>query len=1333
MAKQQHINTFTNGMSQDKDPQIQEATTYWSAFNGRVVYNQEGTLSFQNAKGNKFALNITSGYMIVGHEECQDYLIILSTNGYYSEIGFIKEDQFDNAYYQVCFNDAKDPSTPPQFLNFSLKHQIKISCWYDSESNLSIYFDDDVNEPRSFNILAGKDNNWWASTSYPYWYSVASMTSVMDFHFDLPLYSKTISGSLISGQVQYCYRLVSKKTGYNTPYTPPTQLITIAANSPTTNWTDYNMGASGVVTGKGIELVLNNVDDKYDQLELVAIYWADNTAPQNAYVCQTVNITNGTTQYTVQHTSPDGAAVNLVDITQTFPVIDHAKTNAIFDNVLHIMNTVEKKKVAFDASNVTVYPATRNMLAETTAYPTTTPFTNQSTSNQSLGHADTVKTMSYVTNAGVIKTRTHTMDNEYYNYKGTQWEHLFKSYWRKEKYPFAIVFYDMKGQPMYANHIGDITMPVQFNAGHSNTPMYIDRASGQTTQTHFVDISQCIKTGTYSNASSNDSTFKLTKYDASGGTYPVTDDVTTAAGQTVMQNLGLVFDNIDVTDILRNHAGALQISGFSIVRMPRYKNILFQGAYMNVIDYGDSQGNVEQHYDYPYSTNPSYTNILDRVIVKTPELAFNPALPIQNSTNSKLYVNGAIYNPLHDVLNYYPFSLLSHTYAKAYRTQIIDATSGGSNRYYAANINSGTYIQVGQPFAFLTADSSGSQLGVNQYSGAIGLLATQIFSSQGSVVIPITSTIETAICVNSGQSNPAYPAYPSVNYELGIGTPAITQTELENRIYNNIGHFVPINSATIADCTTGGRVVFNGVEVWGGDCYPDLFDECRLVPFQNNSSDINIARGIVFPCESSLNFQLRTNETIDNQYARVATWNVYPPASFFPDGIVLSNHGNRYESFSINSVLQAADNWYDFFPKPAIEEKTDFPLLHRWSNQKITNETIDSFRVFLPNNYNNVNGAQGEIIRCEPLFNYLYILQTNGFCRARFQDRTLVPTTQGQLGTGTGIGCDGYDYISREDGVQQQFAFCKGFDSFYFINSYKGRFLRFAQDGLKCLSDYGMHNWFANKTKDYWKIPKNWTDPNTSTVYEVLNWSADEGYNYIDNSSGIDYYPYSGNQQAGVGGINLCYDKKNNSVLIAFSDVWYALSLEETFQFSTQIATKETLEYSETLNKFVGFHGFYPNQLMSYKNKILMNYSPMNGGGYDLEALYYYNEGIRGSLFNQVQQSQLSVYVAPELGMPKYFDNAYLNVNQSAVSLLNSVTANTQNLSPQTIVLNNPSVDNRPTWKEGFLRYPIMTKRQAQRIRDKYVRLDYVFDNDGSDTLIDIPSHKTDWRESNKH
>ena len=52
-------NSFEGGMASDLDDIIKATNTYELSVNGRLIYNEDGSLSWENAKGNKYSVSST--------------------------------------------------------------------------------------------------------------------------------------------------------------------------------------------------------------------------------------------------------------------------------------------------------------------------------------------------------------------------------------------------------------------------------------------------------------------------------------------------------------------------------------------------------------------------------------------------------------------------------------------------------------------------------------------------------------------------------------------------------------------------------------------------------------------------------------------------------------------------------------------------------------------------------------------------------------------------------------------------------------------------------------------------------------------------------------------------------------------------------------------------------------------------------------------------------------------------------------------------------------------------------------------------------------------------
>lgn len=1343
---QSHVNTFTNGMSQDQSPQLQQSTTYIDALNGRIVYNANGTFSFQNAKGNKEYINLTSGYMPIGYWAVSEgYLVVFSTDGTNSEIGFIQEDTFGQPKYTQAFNDLYDPYGDK--LTFSKAHPIIPRIQYNNDDSIVVYWCDNYNEDKAFNIMAGKSFSWQPSglpLKYPTDYNVHNMSSMMNFQSDIVQYKATISGNKLTGKYQYCYRLIHQN-GYKTPFTIPSGLITLTQNAiDSGNWTNYNMSSSGVNSDKGINVVINNVDARFSKIELVCIHWITDTAPNSAYICQAANIPQGTplVQMEFSDTTSTGVEVLLTEITQEFTDIYRSKTLEIFRDNLHKGNVTLADKLEFDTSNIEVVPCLRNIQSDTSGATTNLPFTNSYVSG-----TDDCKPIDFAnttTNAPLFKVGE--MDNEYYNYKGTQIENRFKGYFRSETYPFAIVLYDMKGQPMWANHIADIQFPTQYGGqSDSYTRTYLKKLSGIAYTDKYVDSSAAVAANSVGTSSTDNNTFKPTLTDT-GTHYFVTDDVDTGTNESVIRSLGVMLNNIDLTNIINDAGGKQQVSGFSIVRMPRYKNIAFQGALSQAVGFNGAGGeylalgNAAPSGIAYWNTGLFYGGSISSIIntyaqITTPDFAFAGTTSIDVNSNCRIALQGMAYDTIYGTQ--YPITMGGgryHSYNKMYQTQRINDASGSGSNFDNPTFYTNTYSSIyGADIMPFPTTNSGSSFGVTNYIGDVNSNSYQYTRAGYSVAVSAAIDNQFGLASLIGYSSWLGVA----NYTLGVTSPTITTTELETRIYNNIGHFIPLTPDNIAAATdSSGNIIFNGVEVYGGDCYLGYYDSCRLIPYQNATSNNNFGTGLIFPCESEYNFDMRNNRAGDGngQYAKVGTQKTVHQGGQFNQGIIMSyNNGNIYELFDLNKVMLAYDNWYNFFPKPATPTYLRQPILHYFSNTKIVGETTDSYRIFLPNNFNQVDGSFGEIIHMDKLFNDLYLFQNSGFCRARFKERAMVATTLGDLSTATGEGLQGYDYVNKEVGLQSQLALTRSGKAFYWIDALKGKFLKFSQAGVEDVSAAtGMHNYIYNLSKNFWRIPPTYFSGSggIGVNYNVGQYTTKE-YSYVDAPCGIDADPNGNTPLTSAGGIQLAYDYKNESVILCFSDVVYSLYTEDGFDHNEIISPAQTIEYNELINKMITRHDFKPNFICNFNSRVLYNYSPMNGGT-DIHKLYVHDEGVRGELFGNNYNTKIKFAVNPHLGVTKYLHNGRLNVNELGVSLLQSLDIYTQNLATQSIVLNNSSVDSRPICLEGTLRYPLMQQNQDQRIRDKYAILEFTITNDGSDKLVDMTSHETLWMPSQK-
>lgn len=1298
------VNTFKGGMMQDPNALLVPNDVIYESVNGRIVYNENGTYGWENAKGTTTVFSLPLQYIPLCGIEIYNYLIIFSTNNYHSEIGVVTQNVYEEFEYQTAFNDRYDPYG--DLLNFNTRHPIKASVNLEDNETINVYWDDDYNEPRVFNIMSRRYYGY--STPYPNWYSVHSMASMMDFSPSIVLYQQTFEqgGTCIQGQYQFAYRLVHRN-GYATPYSTPCNLIMLAQSVVDgINWTNYQMGVSGIPTTKSIQIRINDIDTRYERIQIAAIYWETPTTATSAKIVIDTTITTSSENYVCY--TYEGVGILVADISQQYTDITRAKTNEIFKSHLHRANAHLREKFAIDASNINIVPATRNMISDTHGASTSLPFTHD---NPSV--IDSVKTIQYQKANGTLSYVTHPMNNEYYNYKGTQWEHLFRGEFRSETIPFGIVLWDIKGQPMFVSHIADIVMPQQFGDG----TYYQKKLSGVITSTDYYDISSDVAANSLNLLNGAD------KYHPTGSLSAgqhVTDGRSTLSNEVPLRILGKVFDNIDLTDYLYDANGKLQVTGFSIVRMPRYVGVLFQGMMAAIYNEpGVTDADVE--LQFPSTVYTPYT-VDYRQFIHTPDLCFTAGAGIGLSNGINIQVLGAVYSQFGGPTTYNSTGGCLQQYYKNYLVEKINNGAGGLDPYYGLNgMATNTYWSHNAGTLTSTPPT------ITQVFDGTSIYNKDFNSLTHQTAIIVGSVLKDA-SIRKNFISIGFPyAWPVVNWTVNNGAPTISTAVLDNRIYQNIGHFVPINATTVAECTQlSGRVVFNGVEVWGGDCILDYWMYDRLLPYVKFAN--NHAQGFSCPIESIYNFQMQYG----NEYAKVGTREaVTPVSSQWQNGYYIDPSGYVIEPFTINDVLIANDNWRLFYPlKSTAQLKNDYPITDFISELKVNGQIYDNFRRFLVNSFGDVDGVQGEINMLFTQFADLYFLQTNGLGRVRFDDRALVATSVGQLTTGTGEGFQGYDYINKTIGLQHAFGFTRGNNRAYWVDAAKGKLCRFAQDGLTIISDeYGMHNFFTDTLKNFWLMPSHIMLPDPVNEGDVLWTNMD----YISAEySNID-------DPTKVGGVTMVYDYTNDSLIIAFTKVVYNMRyIDEESNVYTQIYEAYNnpiaIEFNETINRFVSKHDYKPNMFFKFKRQVLSNSAVPIQSGVD-NKIWLYNSGKRGDIYDFLRDSILQFIIKSGDEYATYFDNGRIEMDITKLNPLQSAEL-TPNLLPSltnaTQSIDLSGGDTRVQYLEGVLRYPMMQKNTRQRMRGKYVSLTINIGNSTNDDVILIYSHVTDIRVSPK-
>jgi hypothetical protein len=1350
-----HINSFNGGMKRDYNENYTQANTYLESLNGRLVFNENNnTLAWTFANGTTFVFNLNANEEIVGGCESNNKLILLVTNGVTSRIVGLKEDQFGVYAIYELFNDDYDPYNDR--LNF--RNRCKVNSIVENDGIERIYWNDDRNDPRVFNLFALGD--WGAAYNppYPNYYSVHSMDRMIDLHWGNIRFYRNISGTLTVAKRQYFYRYIHKN-GYTSPWSPISEAIFITSDEPNlTDWNEYEMEVSGTSTKKGHMIRLTDLDVRFNEVEVGCVVWETDEAPKRAYVFQKLDITASTID--VSHISDVGNGILLEEINQRYFDVSHAKTQNIKNNFLHEGNIVlrEQPLIADEVLNaITITPIIREMLSDETNTKFQLPLTNQAPKT------------TFVTK-GVFGAVTETLPivQDYINYKGTQWEHTFKGHFRGGLYPYSIVLFDRKGQPCFAQYIGDFQFPEQYNNNWS-----LRRPSGTTVGT----------TGSIGD-------YTLTIYDpATGATDPITDTIFRDSNHA-LKILGAKFSGIDLTDIIYDADGKIQLSGFSIIRSDRVPDIICQGLLLNCTVEVNEVNN-----ESPFPDALGY----ERNIPKVQPLHSHGSLYLYKNTlpNTRPFYSQGI-TPVSSVVTASDDDhgsnksggryVAQHTFTFEAPDFLIDSNvinTQGTNKFKIVgncqlSFNSPKFD--GQPIVNTRSYASAFSGGNNQWNtkhystlmggvqwvndldgaGSVGIGNVQPFVLWGTeknadeIKAPVFKeefyTIGDGYYLISnwetflngyqalpptedwqarGHQNSIYvsakfgnllsfytpwinptdmitnrSSYFIANYRTGLDGYVLDDNIVKNRVYKNIGHFIPINPTTISQATSGGRIVFDDVEVWGGDCFVDFFDYCRLVPLYEedpeNRRDYGL--GLIFPTESKFNFTMKKG----SRYARVGSRSQANDISgvlggdmneMMQDGIFQSRVSDYYrlEEFNVNKVLQTPDenlsvNKY-FVRNDCGLDRTDFPLMYIHSELKYLGECNDSFRKFKVNNFAYADGKHGSITEIVDLFDANYIIQEGALSKMRFNERTMLQAAQNQLTVGSGKGYDGQEYIHTDYGSQHQWSVIANGRSIYGVDANKGKQWRFGQDGFNIISDtFGMHNFFTEQSKYYWKKPYVGAD-----IYESL---VNEG-NFDDARI--------------WGGIHSIFDFKNNSLITTFSN---RNGLVKTTNGDN--ATEYTIEYNEESNKYTSFHSFKPFIYCNLKRSF---YSQNN------TSLYKHDEGTPLVIYGVDATAELVYNTTPNPNTQKIYDNIRMSINPEGMNNLFSWEGITEENDSHLISLNT---DSRVRYREGFLTFPTRELKKPTRLRGKFAKNKFTFIRFASDRAI-IPLSECEFRISNKY
>tara|TARA_R110002020_G_scaffold235_9_gene1317 strand:+ start:19770 stop:25271 length:5502 start_codon:yes stop_codon:yes gene_type:complete len=340
--------------------------------------------------------------------------------------------------------------------------------------------------------------------------------------------------------------------------------------------------------------------------------------------------------------------------------------------------------------------------------------------------------------------------------------------------------------------------------------------------------------------------------------------------------------------------------------------------------------------------------------------------------------------------------------------------------------------------------------------------------------------------------------------------------------YMSTGHFMPIVSIGANATPLGVPLVH---QVWGGDVTTQMYDftmhekNWGQTDFDNYDSLDSAGWNNLLGGDASYGYQRNMVFPAEVHHKNIMWRMGYHFANKGSGGQYPNNGTGLHDEMKLNGAYASANDVRTYFPKPFnLSLGDEFDTRVYYSETKINGEPVDSWAVFLNNNYKDVEGVYGQINKLSRLHDTMYYFQDAGFGSLAVNPTAVVQASDGsalQLGTvssGAGAFIQDYQYISTRYGARQQWAVTNSDSSLYFFDIDQRKMFRYSAEGTAPLSDItGMHSYFLENlsgsimTRDNPILKEGIACTYDSQNNEVLYTFHDKGFNKANELSIIKY------------------------------------------------------------------------------------------------------------------------------------------------------------------------------------------------------------------------------------
>lgn len=811
-------------------------------------------------------------------------------------------------------------------------------------------------------------------------------------------------------------------------------------------------------------------------------------------------------------------------------------------------------------------------------------------------------------NGGADVYKDIEVKDEYLDYKGEAVHHYLTGYWRDETYRIGFLGFDKYRQPFFVRWLDDIHIPSQSTSfGTVDAPSSPTTSDGGLINVYAGDL---INPG----------------------------DTTDNHAQTSLNIMGIQIDNLELDPEVID-----KLDSFSIVRVKRDKQILTQGLMSPTAISADHASSAA-----PLATYDPLVDINCRLgggtkdgtfsgffTLKSPEITF-----LVSPLNSDLILQpNDLLSPVSRYLALEPYTdAASRTMEDPNGTGIYpvyvstEGSAGANNQFFSKWYyhekyvgNSGVinrFYSVGADSTITAAD------GTNDFVNRDAIIRNYATPS-ATAVHPLTPTntahggTDTNWGASGGRSGLFITDEEDYINTSAAGLPQIwkageNQKLLANWVrpktilYNGqsdaakalseylyCGHIQKIDAAFKADNYDAGTGKYrvSGIQVFGGDCLVSIYDTviCPYDDLTTGRPGAGFGYGVYFPCETTLN-------TVMRQGLHWSKNGLQVPAT----GVFYRKAGSsRPEDYLVNSAYSTTDELDFKYPALPLgfSGNGNFPSRARWSQQKNIGEVTDNQRIYLTNNFRDVDTNHGEINNLKVGADRLFYWQNKGVGYFPVNQQQLINSAiGGQVQLGVGGVLDRFDNSDIYFGNQHQWSLITTPDRFYWFDMRRKAlcYLSFGGQVVEFSTLNGQQSFFNNRF----------------TSIETIS-----SPNIFDSDQ-----PIMGR------GISGWYDSR-------FETAYMTFKLNPTSGGQKYDFSDFTVSISKQLNEFIGQHSFVPGIAHEHNNHSLS--VPNNIVGLLINTTYQEGDlvSFNGIIYVCLQTITTggTVFNPPDIFYPGYF------------------------------------------------------------------------------------------------